>query len=222
MHFGQRTTFRVWVSTSTTQTEPSWQPQHSPLNLKYKRFQLFFCGIWAPDLQLRDLGGLQHPLYPNPCKHRERDVKEPTDSSPSILPILSCQWSWFPSSSCLIYPGGNNSPRIDLSLLADLTQRQDTDLLFSPPGSRPQRLRFQLFWISMESCLNAAAWKSSRGADCFIQVFVLGNNWLPALQTEVSKDQFLKFLRTLEVTIFWPLIDQNEPEYQKYLDLGFI
>lgn len=44
--------------------------------------------------------GFSSTPYPQPCKQRIRGggigVREQTNSFPSILPTLSCQWAWFP------------------------------------------------------------------------------------------------------------------------------
>lgn len=106
------------------------------------------------------LEGFSFTPTPTPVnKGGERVKGTHTDSSPSIFPVLPCQWSWFPSSSCLICPGGNNSPQDIFSLLADCSQRQDTDLLFFTSMVHPTKTQFQTLLVcgKLPECCSAKA-----------------------------------------------------------------
>lgn len=67
-----------------------------------------------------------------------------------------------------------------------------------------------------ETCSKAIALKPSEGANSWLK-YLLGITSDFLLHRQVSKGWFLKYQRTQQVTILWPLRDKNETEYREYL-----
>lgn len=122
----------------------------------------------------------------------------------------------FPACSCFIYQKRNDTPRdvCGLALPVVHTQRQPSHV--STVTIRSAEAQIWIVPKCRETCSKATALKPSEGANSWLKYLL----WITSdflLHKQVSKDWFLKYQRTQQVTILWPLRDKNKTEYQEYL-----